>query len=382
MRYIALFCVSLLILGIIPAFAVYQPPTSQEKDTFEQLLDQFNKVNVPKKDVTNVISTFQKPLTTTFTCDKNDRNNLVVAIVNTRLAAFDQNTTHKDIVTGGTYTWQCLITTQEGKITLNCNNELRLNPSIISNNTGISFQLHKIENLVILYHELLHGQLMIDAIKNSSIWNDEICNIQSNEAVDYSYADSDHKIINPLQTQFATDLVIKAGGQMITKEVTPSYTKNGKFTIKVLSLINYPEFENGAKITMQATNIDNTSFSTIKNDVFLYGQLVNKTKSGTVWFFLFKDEQNQTKIGYELIPSWIKRSAGIWSSEKGNVTDLYPVIHYLVEQNMIVLNDNEDSITIVPHWLKKNALWWFTGIIDDKTFVDSLQYLISTGIIF
>ncbi|SMH71943.1 protein of unknown function [Candidatus Nitrosotalea okcheonensis] len=42
---------------------------------------------------------------------------------------------------------------QNGKISLYCNNELRINPQVISNDTQVDPQLHNIENLVILYHE-------------------------------------------------------------------------------------------------------------------------------------------------------------------------------------------------------------------------------------
>jgi len=35
----------------------------------------------------------------------------------------------------------------------------------------------------------------------------------------------------------------------------------------------------------------------------------------------------------------------------------------------------------IPLWVKNNAKWWYEEKIDDKTFLDSIQYLISVGII-
>ncbi|MEO9277061.1 MAG: hypothetical protein ABI340_04700 [Nitrososphaera sp.] len=370
---------SLLLISFLPSFASYESPTKGEQNAFNQLLSEFQKIKIPKKDVSDVISTFNKPLITTFTCNANDTNHLIVIVVKTALAKFDKSTTHQDMITGGTYTWQCLITTEQGTITVYCNNELRLNPDVISNYTGIDYGIHQIENLAILYHEFLHGQLMIDAIKNSSQWREEICNKQPGDTVDYSYADSDHKVINPLQTQFTSELVAKSGGKMLTQEITPQETTDGKFSTQVLNLRDYPEFENGAKITMRASNMENTSFSTIQNNVFLDGQLVNKTKSGMVWFYIFKD-QNQTTSSYEPIPMWAKRAAGLWSNQ-GNDTAIYPVIQYLVDHNLLTLNNDKKFVTKIPDWIKKDASWWYAGIIDDHTFLASFQYLISVGVI-
>ena len=165
------FLVLLLVTSIVPAFALYEPPTTEEKNIFDQLLSQFEIVDAPKKDVSDVIETFQKPVVNTFSCNSHDVNNQVVTMVSTKLAKFDENTVHQDLVTGGSYTWHCLETTQNGKITLECNNELRINPKVITNDTKMDPQLANVENLVILYHELLHGQLMIDAMKNSTYGN-------------------------------------------------------------------------------------------------------------------------------------------------------------------------------------------------------------------
>ncbi len=380
MKYVRIFSVLLLLINIIPAYALYEPPTNEEQTIFDQLLAQFETVNATKKDVSDVIGTFQKPMINTFSCNFHDTNNQIITIVKTKLAKFDENTVHQDLVTGGSYTWHCSETMQSGKISLDCNNELRLNPKVISNDTQIDPQLHNIENLVILYHELLHGQLMIDAIKNSPLWQQETCNLQPGENIDYSFADPDHKIINYMQTQFASELVDKAGGKMITKEISSDETNNGSFTIKVLSFTDYPSFENGTKITFRTNNISENSFFQVKNDVFLSGSLKNNTESGIAWFYLFHNEKTQN-MTYGTIPTWTKQVSGLWSDGNAHDEDFYSVVDYLMEHNIVKSNSEKSTVSIVPHWFQKNAHLWFTGEIDDNTFVDSIQYLISTGIV-
>ncbi len=42
---------------------------------------------------------------------------------------------------------------------------------------------------------------------------------------------------------------------------------------------------------------------------------------------------------------------------------------------------NSNLIILLPEWIKNNAGWWADGIIDDKTFVQGIEYLVKNGII-
>jgi hypothetical protein len=110
---------------------------------------------------------------------------------------------------------------------------LRLNPVNLTQDAERDPRNKKrTENLVILYHELLHGQLMIDAITSSAKWRHDVCNKPPEEKIDYSYSDKDHKIINPLQTEFVLQLIERAGGIMIIDEIKPEETNDGTFNKK------------------------------------------------------------------------------------------------------------------------------------------------------
>ena len=373
-----------LLVNIIPAFGIYEPPTKREQDLYNQLLAEFAKLDIQKKDVSDVLSTFDKPLIATFPCNYTDLNNLVVNVVKTRLARFDETQSHQgDLITGGTYTWQCQITTQEGKITNECNNELKLNPDLLTNGTGIDPRVHQVENLVILYHEFLHGQLMIDAIKSSDKWKKDICNKSPEDNVDYSYADGTHKIINPLQTQFASKLVENEGGQLIIKEILPSETINGTFSIGILAKQDYPQYANGIRVTLRGANIADTIFSSTGTDVTLSGHLVNKTASGIAWFYIFESQNQTSNAEIKIIPSWVKRTAGLWSNGSITNSDFHKVIEYFIQGEIISYSEtgNNYGSSKIPEWFKKNTGWWYEESIDDGTFTNAIQYLISVGIV-
>ncbi|MGI0086814.1 MAG: hypothetical protein ACREBI_02490 [Nitrosotalea sp.] len=380
LKTLCLAIISLIFTNFVSAYATYEPPTTQEQNLFNQLLAQLEKTTVPKKDVTDVIQTFERPLITSFPCNANDTNNFVVSVITTRLAKFDENNSHQDVVTGGTYTWNCLVTTEAGKVTLQCNNELRLNPEILLNGTGVSPIVHQVENQVILYHELLHGQLMIDAIKFPGTWRHEICNKTPQQTVDYSYADSDHKIINPLQTQLASELMEAQGGEVITKNILPNDTQNGRFAIKVFNISDYPQFTTGGEVTLRAVNMDYTKFGSFNNTVLLEGTLINKTESGIAWFYLLDNQPSKGPTHNSTDIVWAKRVAGLWANGKVNDSDFYNAIQYVTQQNPITSN-SESSGNVIPYWLKNTANWWFEGKIDDATFLNLIQYLISNKII-
>lgn len=377
MKYWACFFIVLLFTDLVSVYGTYDPPTKQEYDLFNQVLADFKKLDITKKDVSDVISTFEKPLVITFPCNSDDLNNLVVTVINTKLARFNDTQNPEGVVTGGTYTWQCTITTNEGKITIDCNNELKLNPNITSPN--IDPRIQRIENLVILYHELLHGQLMIDAIKSSEKWKHDVCNKTPEGNIDYSYSDVNHKIINPLQTKFVSELIEKDGGKMISVEIKPEQTYDGTFTEKVITTQNYPQLVDGVNVTLQALNIENTTLSSSYYYVTFGGNLINKTQSGFAWFYIFNNTQQPDKT--KIIPAGLKRIVGLWSDNKAADSDFQYVIDYLMHEGLISVHHTNSSAVKIPQWIKQNASWWYEGKIDDKTFLSEIQYLMSAGII-
>lgn len=392
LKHSVLLIISLLFVNLIPAFGDdYIPPTQQEQQLYKKLLAEFGKLNVEKKDVSEVLDTFEKSLIVSFPCDSSDLNDLVVSVIKTKLARFDETQAHEgDVITGGTYTWKCTVTTSEGKITMNCDNELKINSDFLTQNGERDPRIKKVENQIVIYHELLHGQLMIDAIKSSEKWRDDICNKSPEEKIDYSYSDKTHKIINPLQQKFAAQLIEQTGGKMLVKEITVEETSDGSFTKKVGSLNDFPQFiKNGISVSLRGTNLINTEFSSQGSDVILSGNLANKTESGIAWLYIFgRIEKEQpiseppieTKIH---IPDWVKKNTGWWVDGTLSNTDFLKGIEYLIQQGMISVphTAKQQSSDKIPDWVKQNAAWWSEGKIDDKTFAAGIQYLISLGII-
>ncbi|CAE6487263.1 hypothetical protein [Candidatus Nitrosotenuis uzonensis] len=385
-----------LSIAIIPAFGEYVEPSQQEHLLYNSMRQEFEKLDVPKRDVSDVLSSFDEPVRISIPCDAADINNFINATISTRLAKFDTGLAHTEgAVTGGIYIWKCAITSYAGNITIECQNELMLNPEAIKSSAEKDPRIQHVEEMVVFYHELLHGQLMMDAIKSSDSWKNSTCNKKPQDKLAYSYTDASHQVISPLQTEFAQKLVEKHGGIMRVEKITPDETLSGSFTKKVGSLYDYPEYtDGGISISARSYNISTLQITSDKADVIVSGTLGNKTQSGTIWLYVFGKqasaepvlpaEQPETPSPSEQeIPSWVKRTAGWWADNTIGEKDFVLGIEYLVQNKIISVPYTAKSASSgsMPLWIKTNAGWWASGMISDSEFVFGIQYLIQHGII-
>ncbi|HXV65650.1 MAG TPA: peptidase [Nitrosopumilaceae archaeon] len=85
------------------------------------------------------------------------------------------------------------------------------------------------------------------------------------------------------------------------------------------------------------------------------------------------------------IPEWVRNNAGWWSSRLIEDNDFALGIEFMIKEGIITIPSMYDrdylENSIIPDWVRNNAGWWSEGLISDKEFANGLQYLISNGII-
>jgi hypothetical protein len=84
------------------------------------------------------------------------------------------------------------------------------------------------------------------------------------------------------------------------------------------------------------------------------------------------------------IPSWIKNNAGWWSTDLIEDADFVSGIQYLIKEGIMTIPQTQSGQSMhqeIPSWIKNNAGWWADGLIEDADFVSGIQYLITNGII-
>ena len=363
----------------------FDDPSISETKIFQNILDKFLKLDVDKKDVSGILKTFEKPFIKTFPCNPTDVNTLVVNVVETRVGGFTvPDEIETGVILGGTYTWQCKITTgDENVITVDCDNAIKLNPDVI-NKQRKDPRINEIEDVVIFYHELLHGQLMLDAITSSEKWRNDVCNKTPSDSIDLSYSDKQHKVIGPLQTDFTKQLVSKKNGVFLNEVINSNESENGNFSKNILNRLELPEnLSKEIRVTYRTTNIAEPSVTFPGNEINISGKLEDKSKSGTVWLYIF-DDNAIIQEPIDEIPQWIKKNANWWS--KGTITDsdFLRGIEYLIQIDILKIEANKvvpSSSKEIPQWIRNNAEWWTAGLISDNEFIAGIKYLIEAGII-
>ena len=96
----------------------------------------------------------------------------------------------------------------------------------------------------------------------------------------------------------------------------------------------------------------------------------------------FAAAQNSTDT--VTLPNWIKKNAKWWSEGTVDDKDFVQGIQYLIQKGIMKIPQTKSSSSKsdekIPQWIKNNAGWWADGKISDGDFVSGLQYLISKGI--
>jgi len=88
-----------------------------------------------------------------------------------------------------------------------------------------------------------------------------------------------------------------------------------------------------------------------------------------------------------IVPEWIKDVAGFWCNEEIDDASFVQAIQYLITSEVLIVpptesgEDGSEESNEIPTWIKNNACWWSQGAITDGDFVNGLQYLIGQGII-
>jgi hypothetical protein len=85
------------------------------------------------------------------------------------------------------------------------------------------------------------------------------------------------------------------------------------------------------------------------------------------------------------IPEWIKNNAGWWADGQIDNKTFVQGIQFLIKEKImnvpITTPDGNVDSNEIPNWIKNNAGWWADGQITDDDFVKGIQYLVEQGII-
>ena len=97
------------------------------------------------------------------------------------------------------------------------------------------------------------------------------------------------------------------------------------------------------------------------------------------------EKLNDDVISASKIPSWIKNNAGWWADGQIDDKTFVQGIQFLIKEKIMSVPETTPAISAdsneIPVWIKNNAGWWANGQITDDDFVKGIQYLVEQGII-
>ena len=100
--------------------------------------------------------------------------------------------------------------------------------------------------------------------------------------------------------------------------------------------------------------------------------------------FSIKPVQNSEKQ-YTPVPLWVKNNAKWWSEGLVDDKSFVNGIQYLIENKIILIPNlsakTQTTTNEIPVWIKNNAGWWANGEISEGDFLKGIEFLVHQGII-
>lgn len=90
-----------------------------------------------------------------------------------------------------------------------------------------------------------------------------------------------------------------------------------------------------------------------------------------------------TSKSSQKVPEWVKNNARWWAENTIDDKSFVQAIQFLIKEKLISVDStsktsSEDNI---PPWVKNNAGWWADGKISEIEFLNGINHLVKTGII-
>ena len=184
-------------------------PQSPQRALIEKTLAELQEVALPE-GVGDVVESLSQPVTFSFECPQGSAVGRVSVSVTTTLKAWDPAALRAQGSEGsagresGAYLWNGFIRTGNGETTMEFSNALLFDPRAFKEPQG---PLGALTNQTLLYHELLHGQLLINAAQRDASWRENAC---AGEGPDLEAADANHEHIPALEQTLAQTLAENA----------------------------------------------------------------------------------------------------------------------------------------------------------------------------
>jgi len=150
-------------------------------------------------------------------------------------------------------------------------------------------------------------------------------------------------------------------------EIYPKYSGNDLWSVQIAYPILDTDIQFGGQTLYGEFQIEVTSE---------YGGQTGRTS-----FFIFESPD------YSIIkiPEWVKNNAKWWADGLIDDKTFVSGIQFLIKEKILnvdtIQSTTSNTNSQVPQWIKTNADWWARGLITDGDFLKGIEYLVKNNII-
>ena len=267
--------IAVAVLMVAPFARAADPPSHWEMFCLKAARLQLNVQHKPVK-VTQALASFAGPIVKTFKCPSGCPVDEVTVTVTTKVVPWDPKRAKAG--SSGTYTWNAKSTIAGKKKTITCDNELMLDPSVTAGDES-GGDVGQLVDEGLLYHELLHCQLLLNAM-DTAAWQLKACKCE----FDMSPSDPNHTQVPGLVNEYMDS---RAPIYDIKVVEPPAQRSNsdGDFDID-LGPTDKTDFQFTVIEPDGGSNVDLSSIEVTKDEngrLHLKGRLINKSKPGKLF---------------------------------------------------------------------------------------------------
>ncbi|HUU48013.1 MAG TPA: hypothetical protein VMW55_04430 [Nitrosopumilaceae archaeon] len=186
---------------------------------------------------------------------------------------------------------------------------------------------------------------------------------------------------NQIQEHIDYKITVSENGVDVFGPSLLTHSTTGEVTIP-LSLKERQEYDVLIEvhgILFHSIPFDVASFSLVIPDENSQRQFTEK-KTLKIYLAINKDPLNE-----KVIPQWVKTNAGWWTNGDIDDKSFIQGIQYLMKEKIIDMPKLPYPASWmdknIPLWVKNNASWWADDLIPEEEFIKGIKYLVEKGII-
>lgn len=137
-------------------------------------------------------------------------------------------------------------------------------------------------------------------------------------------------------------------------------------------------------VTIPVTLDDGINKITVEIEGILFMPIPKETVSFDVILGQQLPEMKIYKESSGKVPTWVQTNAEWWANNLIDNKTFVSGIQFLIQEEIISVFTDESSdakSSEIPKWIKNNADWWSKRLISDDDFLKGIEFLVQNGII-